>query len=352
MMCAALATAVSRSPPLERRRARRSSSTSALHKMPSFHPLLPRIPATSDAISGVINALDGRPTSVVLPELHARLTLARFRWFVTAEDRVPCVCVKYIEVDEAHRCQGNARRALDLLSIAAADNRLALVVHDVVSEHIDAIVQELGGTCLPGDERERNFMIPPSPHALWRCGGNGFPSERDSWRSGSRVPRRQFMHDEEPIFHGLDPIEISTSSPSYSCCGTCDSPVNGMLYYMSFASLDNNHEQAITNDVKETETPAVPETTRIYVGNMPSGCNKTYLRALLKAVDVVVLNIGINRSKLSSKHRSAFVQVNTTDAKRAVDTLDEHEFNGTALYAHIKEWDELETSPKDIMYAW
>ena len=65
--------------------------------------------------------------------------------------------------------------------------------------------------------------------------------------------------------------------------------------------------------------------------------------------DIPVLNIGINRSKLSCKHRSAFVQVNADDVKRAVELLDGHEYAGVSIYAHIKEWDE--SSPNDIMHA-
>ena len=42
--------------------------------------------------------------------------------------------------------------------------------------------------------------------------------------------------------------------------------------------------------------------------------------------------------------------LDATDAKRAIETLDGHDFAGVSLYAHIKEWDEL--SPNDIMHAW
>ena len=135
-------------------------------------------------------------------------------------------------------------------------------------------------------------------------------------------------------------IETSTTSTVSSYCGLCDSPVNGTFYYMSFSTPE--------------ETPVVvhappPDITRIYVGNMPNGCNKTYLKTLLATVDIPVINIGVNRSKLSCKHRSAFVQVNASDAERAVKTLHEHQFDGVCLYAHIKEWDDA--SPNDIMHA-
>ena len=134
-------------------------------------------------------------------------------------------------------------------------------------------------------------------------------------------------------------IESSTISSVSSQCGLCDSPVNGTFYYMSFSTPE--------------ETPVVhtppPDISRIYVGNMPSGCNKTYLKTLLSSVDIAVVNIGINRSKLSCKHRSAFVQVDAADAKRAIETLDGHDFAGVSIYAHLKEWDEL--SPNDIMHA-
>ena len=113
-----------------------------------------------------------------------------------------------------------------------------------------------------------------------------------------------------------------------------------MFYYMSIPTLDQPEPPV--------HTPP-PDIARIYVGNMPSGCNKTYLKTLLSSVDIAVVNIGINRSKLSCKHRSAFVQVDAADAKRAIETLDGHDFAGVSIYAHLKEWDEL--SPNDIMHT-
>lgn len=166
-------------------------------------------------------------------------------------------------------------------------------------------------------------------------------------KDGCIKPGCQFLHEEEPIYHDILSIETSTTSSESGYCGLCDSPVNGTFYYMSFATLDQAYETA---EVPETtELIETPDFTRIYVGNMPIGCNKTYLRTLLSSVDVAVLNVGINRSKLSCKHRSAFVQVNTADARRAIDTLNDHSFDGTTLYARIKEWDEFESSPREFL---
>ena len=158
-------------------------------------------------------------------------------------------------------------------------------------------------------------------------------------KEGCTKPHCRFLHDEEPFVHDMLSIETSTTSTVSSYCGLCDSPVNGTFYYMSFSTPE--------------ETPVVhappPDITRIYVGNMPNGCNKTYLKTLLATVDISVVNIGVNRSKLSCKHRSAFVQVNAGDAERAIKTLHEHQFDGVSLYAHLKEWDDA--SPNDIMHA-
>jgi len=42
----------------------------------------------------------------------------------------------------------------------------------------------------------------------------------------------------------------------------------------------------------------------IYVGNVPKGCNKTYLRDRLAASDVEIVNIGVNPPRLRCGHRS------------------------------------------------
>ena len=96
---------------------------------------------------------------------------------------------------------------------------------------------------------------------------------------------------------------------------------------------------------------------------MPTGCNKTYLKTLLSSVDIAVVNIGVNRSKLSCKHRSAFVQVDAADAKRAIETLDGHAFAsrlleqagvavmpGTSFGAVTRDWIRLSlTVPDEVL---
>ena len=201
---------------------------------------------------------------------------------------------------------------------------------------------------------------------------------------GCTMPFCCFLHDEEPVFH--DSVSIATSAESPTpLCRPCDSPVNGMFYFMSIptTTLDQPLEPVHTPPEEDTPEDTPEEDTlpdekfenfvplrdiaRIYVGNMPSGCNKSYLKAVLASVDIAVINIGVNRSKLSCKHRSAFVQVEAADAERALETLDGHDFGGSEA-SHLSKWASLgtrlyatiqdqqwkpsqELSPNDIMHA-
>ena len=165
-----------------RRQPRRSTSEPELLCLPYFHPLVPRVAKNIVAVSSMLHSIDGRESSWVIASLHTRLCLARFKWYVSAEHRVPCVALKYIEVDEPHRRQGHARQALMLLRLAAADNRLGLVIQDVVSPHIESIVQSLDGRRLPGGSgrgagREINYWIPAASEALWR-----HDIDRECWK--------------------------------------------------------------------------------------------------------------------------------------------------------------------------
>ena len=58
----------------------------------SFYPTLPRVAATSAALTGLLGTLDGRCRSCILEE-HTRLTLSRSRWFVTPQLRMTCVSI-------------------------------------------------------------------------------------------------------------------------------------------------------------------------------------------------------------------------------------------------------------------
>ena len=162
-----------RLPALARLDSRRAQSLPTSGRGVSFYPSLPRISAGSAELSGLLLKLDSRTMSCVLAD-HTRLSLARFKWFVSSKNRVACVSLEHIEVEDSQRRKGHARRAVNMLSLAAADNHLALVVQNVVSEHMHDLVRDLGGRCLPGDsqygQKGAHYWIPPAPSALWQVG--------------------------------------------------------------------------------------------------------------------------------------------------------------------------------------
>ena len=147
----------------------RSASTPAARASRSrFHPHVGlRCDATTNSLSRLLQHIGGSPVPLVLGE-SVLVRAVRFRWHCDETLRVPCIVVKYVEVQPCVRRQGHARCALRLLSLAAADNKLALVVEDVISEHMHALVQQLGGRRLPGDARTFTYWLPPASHALRR----------------------------------------------------------------------------------------------------------------------------------------------------------------------------------------
>lgn len=138
-------------------------------KEASFWPTLPHTEPTSAAVFDLLKGLDGRRTSHIIGDC-TRLTLVRFRWHVSPQHRIPCVSIEDIEVDARHRRLGHARRILSLMSMVAADLGEALVVSNVVNEHMHILMQQLNGRCLPGiygnGQDHCHYWLPPKARAL------------------------------------------------------------------------------------------------------------------------------------------------------------------------------------------
>ena len=79
---------------------------------------------------------------------------------------VPCLSLTNIVVGSAHRRRGHARRTLEALHVACADEQLVLLVENVVSEHMHTIIDELNGEPLPGSRAGRrgaSYWVPSDP---------------------------------------------------------------------------------------------------------------------------------------------------------------------------------------------
>ena len=64
--------------------------------------------------------------------------------------KVPCLTLTNIHVERAARRQGHARRAVHALRTVAAGSGRALLVENVVSQKMHALVRDLGGQPLFG----------------------------------------------------------------------------------------------------------------------------------------------------------------------------------------------------------
>ena len=183
-------------------------------------------------------------------------------------------------------------------------------------------------------------------------------------KEGCTRPDCRFLHDEEPL-----PCVVYDTDSSGSTCVSCDSPSPDSYYWHVYPQQwvwpdwqDSGSVQSLAEDFgastlddasSHAEAPTKPiAIQRLYVGNMPKGCNKTYLRDMLGASDVEIVNIGVNPPRLRCGHRSCFLQVNADDAERAVELLNGHTAFGCELYAHIEKDESQEDSPDCVMYAW
>jgi hypothetical protein len=79
---------------------------------------------------------------------------------------VRCLSLTNIMTDLEHRRQGRARRALRALRAVAEEHSHALLIENVVSDHMHALVQDLDGVELPGHRAGRrgcNYWMRPDP---------------------------------------------------------------------------------------------------------------------------------------------------------------------------------------------
>ena len=113
----------------------------------------------------------GTSHSVAFDE-YTRMHVLRYNStrFVGIDHRVPVLSLTNIQVDASQRRQGHARRAIGSLRVAAADNQHALVVENVVSQHMHKLVRSMDGRHMPGSRPGANgchYWIPSTPHEQW-----------------------------------------------------------------------------------------------------------------------------------------------------------------------------------------
>ena len=131
-----------------------------------FHPQLPRLQA-ADAPATLGN-WPGEHFAAVLDD-HTHIKMRKFTSsrFVTSGQLVPCMSLSNIEVSPEERQKGHARRALRTLRKAADVNRHVLIVENVVSDHMHALIDSMQGAPLPGCRRGAkgcNYVLPPKPN--------------------------------------------------------------------------------------------------------------------------------------------------------------------------------------------
>ena len=121
-----------------------------------------------DALAQQLGSSSGSTISCMLHG-HTRVSLRRYDstcWSIGGV--VPCLSLTNIEVDTSHRRQGHARTALAALKQVAGESRRLLVVENVVSPHMHAIIDDLQGQPLPGNRvgaKGCHYYLPPSPGA-------------------------------------------------------------------------------------------------------------------------------------------------------------------------------------------
>ena len=129
-----------------------------------FHP--PHIQRLNAADApAALNRMPGEHFVAVLDE-HTQIKMRKFSSsrFVTSGEVVQCLSLSNIEVAPQQRRQGHARRALRALRKAADVNRHVLIVENVVSDHMHALIESLQGDPLPGCRRGAkgcNYVLPP-----------------------------------------------------------------------------------------------------------------------------------------------------------------------------------------------
>ena len=103
---------------------------------------------------------------------HTKLFLRRF---ISQRDlpsglTVSCLALTNIDVARNQRRQGHARRAMHALQLVAAESQQALIVENVCSPHMHAIVAAMDGKALWGNRegcRGCSYWVPPQPSVTW-----------------------------------------------------------------------------------------------------------------------------------------------------------------------------------------
>ena len=105
-------------------------------------------------------------------DTYTRLSCRTYDSFVGMPQgcRVPVLSLTNIEVASSRRREGRARKALLALIRSACDNRRALVIENVVSEHMHSLIQDLDGEPFPGSRagaRGCHYWIPGPQQTSW-----------------------------------------------------------------------------------------------------------------------------------------------------------------------------------------
>lgn len=121
----------------------------------------------------VATASGGGAQGSVCADDHTKMSIRCFNStrYVRSGLCVPCLSVVGIEVDSAHRREGRARTALTTLIQAAFERRHILIVENVVSPHMHALIGELDGEAILGSRpgaRGCHYWLPPRPHTCWQ----------------------------------------------------------------------------------------------------------------------------------------------------------------------------------------
>ena len=147
-----------------------------MHVCTSFAPVQHRAignthHSSQGSLSRQLALATGSTVSCVVE--HTRLSLRRFDSSrdVPSGTRVPCLALTNIDVDARHRRQGHAHTAMRALRLVAADTDRALIVENVVSPHMHALIEELDGEPLWGSRRGAkgcHYWLPPSSATAWQ----------------------------------------------------------------------------------------------------------------------------------------------------------------------------------------
>ena len=135
-----------------------------------FYPCLPQV--SSATLQRVIMELyhrrDRGAVQYVVLNGATRLGIRIIKRVITCGERRACLSIQHIEVQERHRREGHARRAIASMREHAANAGLPLIVEDVISEHmLKLLTMEFGAESLGsrrcGEELGCDFHVPGAP---------------------------------------------------------------------------------------------------------------------------------------------------------------------------------------------